>query len=608
MPLLRDGGRPENADLWTMALRRRCDSKAEAFRNIPLFQNLGGADRELLAKMTEELDFSAGTILCREGRSAREFFIILEGEARATKAGETVRMLGPGEFFGELALIEHLPRALTLTATTPVRAFVLSSHGFSCVIAKNPDLERKILRTLVLENVAVRTIAETALRNQAELNEYQALHDALTGLPNRRLFRQRVAQAIEERGDAKAAVLILDLDRFKEVNDTLGHEAGDTLLRELGGRLRHALRSSDTVARLGGDEFGVLLPDQTAVDDVVLTIKRIRQAIEDPVIVEGLPLGVEASIGAAFCPDDADDVDALLRRADVAMYRAKEESSTFAFHDATRDRRDPARLLLVGELRRAIRDRELVLHYQPKATLRSGEVASVEALVRWLHPERGLILPDAFVPLAERTGLMKPLTSYVLDEALRQCAEWREQGLNLAVAVNLSMRNLLDVSFPEEVAELLRARGVEPQLLEFEITESTVLVDPARSKLVLERLSGMGVRLSIDDFGTGYSSLAYLKRLPLNELKIDRSFVMHMLENDDDAVIVRSTIDLGRNLGLEVVAEGVEDELTWNALASLGCDVAQGYYLSRPVPADELGKWLAGRPESSIAEFKRPAA
>jgi EAL domain-containing protein (putative c-di-GMP-specific phosphodiesterase class I) len=340
----------------------------------------------------------------------------------------------------------------------------------------------------------------------------------------------------------------------------------------------------------------------------VVTIERIRQAIEEPVIVQGLPLGVEASIGVAFCPGDARDVESLLRRADVAMYRAKEENATYAFHDEAIDRRDPARLLLVGELRRAIRNRELVLHYQPKAALQSGEVASVEALVRWIHPKSGLIPPDEFVPLAERTGLMKPFTSYVIDEALRQCAEWREQGLDLTVAVNLSMRNLLDVSFPEEVAELLRVRGVEPERLEFEITESTVLVDPTRSKLVLDRLSAMGVKLSIDDFGTGYSSLAYLKRLPLNELKIDRSFVMHMLENEDDAVIVRSTIDLARNLGLEVVAEGVEDASTWDALASLGCDVAQGYYLSRPVPAEELGAWLAGRPRGSLAEFKRPAA
>ena len=576
-----------------MTLRRRRDSKAEAFRRVPLFQNLSRVERERLAKTTEELDFRAGATLCREGGSAREFFVILEGEACATKGGETVRTLGPGEFFGELALFEHLPRALTLKAKTPVRAFVMSNQAFSSVIANNAELERKILRTLVLENVAVRTIAERALRNQAELNEHQALHDALTGLPNRRLFRQRIAEALEDLGGLKAAVLILDLDRFKEVNDTLGHEAGDKLLQELGARLRQVIRASDTVARL---------------ESVVLTIKRIRHAIEEPVMVEGLPLGVEASIGVAFCPDDAQDVETLLRRADVAMYRAKDESSTYAFHDERIDRRDPARLTLVGELRRAIRNRELVLHYQPKAALRSGQVASVEALVRWLHPERGLIPPDEFVPLAERTGLMKPLTSYVIDEALRQCAEWRDRGLNLAVAVNLSTRNLLDVSFPEEVAELLRARGVEPSLLEFEITESTVLIDPARSKLVLDRLSAMGLRLSIDDFGTGYSSLAYLKRLPLNELKIDRSFVMHMLENDDDAVIVRSTIDLGRNLGLEVVAEGVEDASTWDALASLGCDVAQGYFLSRPVPAEELGKWLAGRPRASLAELKRPAA
>jgi EAL domain-containing protein (putative c-di-GMP-specific phosphodiesterase class I) len=255
----------------------------------------------------------------------------------------------------------------------------------------------------------------------------------------------------------------------------------------------------------------------------------------------------------------------------------------------------------VSELRRAIDQQELVLYYQPKAVLESGEVSSVEALLRWNHPSRGLIMPDDFIPLAQQTGLIKPLTLYVIGEALKQCRLWQEQGLRLSIAVNLSMRNLLDLEFPEQVARLLDEWEVEHELLEFEITESTMLADPVRTKLILDRLSSMGIRLAIDDFGTGYSSLAYLKRLPVDEIKIDRSFVMHMSDDPDNATIVRSTIDLGKNLGLQVVAEGVETEEVWNILSALGCTIAQGYYLSRPVPPDELREWLRGRTNTVVA-------
>jgi EAL domain-containing protein (putative c-di-GMP-specific phosphodiesterase class I) len=285
----------------------------------------------------------------------------------------------------------------------------------------------------------------------------------------------------------------------------------------------------------------------------------------------------------------------LLQHADVAMYAAKEANMPYAFYDPNAAQYDPARLTIVSELRRAIDHRELVLYYQPKAVLESGDVSSVEALLRWNHPSRGLIMPDDFIPLAQQTGLIKPLTLYVIGEALKQCRLWQEQGLRLSIAVNLSMRNLLDLEFPEQVASLLEEWEVEHDLLEFEITESTMLADPVRTKLILDRLSAMGIRLAIDDFGTGYSSLAYLKRLPVNEIKIDRSFVMHMSEDADNATIVRSTIDLGKNLGLQVVAEGVETEEVWNALNALGCTIAQGYYLSRPVPPDELREWLLGR-------------
>ena len=449
----------------------------------------------------------------------------------------------------------------------------------------------------MIQDVTQRKEAEAALLSQSQLNEYQALHDALTGLANRTLFRNRIEHAVKtaRRADVRAAVLVIDLDRFKEINDSLGHAAGDELLVELGRRLEAALRGSDTVARLGGDEFGVLLPNANVPDDVLRAVDRMRVAIEHPVTVQGLSLSLEASIGIAMYPEDGEDVETLLKRADGAMYHAKEENSGWAFYDDSCGRRDTTRLTLMGELRRALDQRELVLYYQPKALLADGEVHAVEALLRWNHPVRGLVPPDDFIPVAQQSGLIKPLTLYVIDEALRQSRAWQDDGLRLAIAVNLSARNLLDVDFPTQVAGLLDRWEVDPGLLEFEITESAMLADPTRSKLILERLSEMGIRLSIDDFGTGYSSLAYLKRLPVSEIKVDRSFVMNMDRDEDDATIVRSTIDLGRNLGLDVVAEGVESKQVWDRLKVLGCTAAQGYHLSRAVPAPELRTWLRQR-------------
>jgi EAL domain-containing protein (putative c-di-GMP-specific phosphodiesterase class I) len=321
--------------------------------------------------------------------------------------------------------------------------------------------------------------------------------------------------------------------------------------------------------------------------------------MHEPIAVQGLPLSIEASIGIAVCPDDGDDAETLLRRADVAMYHAKDEKLGYAFYDGAIGRRDPARLTLVGELRRALEERELTLHYQPQAVLAGGEVRSVEALLRWQHPERGIIPPDEFIPIAQQTGLIKPLTLYVIDEALGQTAAWLDAGLELAVAVNVSARNLLDADFPAQVRDLLERWGVPPKLLVLELTESTMIAEPVRTRAVLEQLAAMGIRLSIDDFGTGYSSLAYLTRLPIAEIKIDRSFVTGMEESGDDATIVRSTIDLGRNLGLEVVAEGVETRLVWNRLRSLGCTIAQGYFLSRPLPAAELLDWVVDHRSTS---------
>jgi diguanylate cyclase (GGDEF)-like protein/PAS domain S-box-containing protein len=469
----------------------------------------------------------------------------------------------------------------------------------SASLVRDSDL-RKSFAIVMIQDDTQRKQAEAALLAQAELNEYQALHDALTGLANRTLFRDNVDHALRSgrRTDARAAVLVMDLDGFKEINDTLGHAAGDDLLVEVGGRLQTALRSSDTVARLGGDEFGMLLPDLTGPDDVLRAVERLRATIEDPVELQGLSLSLEASIGIALFPDHGTDVESLLRCADAAMYQAKEEKSGWAFYDGSRARQDTVRVTLMGELRQALDRRELVLYYQPKVVLADGEVRSVEALLRWQHPQRGLVPPDEFIPTAQQTGLIKPLTLYVIDEALRQCRSWQNDGLRLAISVNLSARNLLDPELPLLVEGLLERWDVEPSLLEFEITESAMLVDPARTRLILEHLSAMGIRLSIDDFGTGYSSLAHLKRLPVTEIKVDRSFVMKMEEDREDATIVRSTIELARNLGLDVVAEGVESEQAWDRLKALGCTAAQGYYLSRPVPARELRAWLLKRRET----------
>ncbi|MBV8220154.1 MAG: EAL domain-containing protein, partial [Solirubrobacterales bacterium] len=475
------------------------------------------------------------------------------------------------------------------------------SASFS--IVREPD-GHPAFGIVMVQDDTERKAAQDALLRQSEINEHQALHDSLTGLPNRTLFRDRIEQAIAiaEREGGKVAVAMMDLDRFKDVNDSLGHHAGDALLVEIGERLRGILRSSDTVARLGGDEFGVLISKPRSDRDVVVVIEKIRSALELPVTIDGLGLPAEASIGIAMFPQHGQDVDTLLRHADVAMYSAKEEKGGFAFYEKSRNESDPARLTLVSELRRAIEGRELTLYYQPKAQLASGAVHSVEALLRWNHPTRGLVGPDEFIPLAQQTGLIKPLTLFVLDEALTQCRAWQSAGITLGVAVNLSVRNLLDAEFPDQVRDLLAKRRVHPSLLELEITESTMLSDPIRTKRVLDKLSAMGVALSIDDFGTGYSSLSYLSQLPVNEIKIDRSFVMKMIESDNDAVIVRSTIDLGRNLGLQVVAEGVETEQAWAELNQLGCTLAQGYYLTRPVPAAELTAWLRRRTLAEAGE------
>jgi predicted signal transduction protein with EAL and GGDEF domain len=372
----------------------------------------------------------------------------------------------------------------------------------------------------------------------------------------------------------------------------LGHQVGDLLLEQAAERLGDRLRAGDTLARLGGDEFAVLLP---ATDAVVgrEVANALLSALASPIQVDEVALSVEASIGIAVAPEDGEDADTLLQRADVAMYAAKQHHTGVETYSARDDGHSPARLALLGELRRAIETDQLVLHYQPKADLSSGRLTGLEVLLRWQHDTRGLVGPDSFIPLAERTGLIQPLTEWVLDHAMAQVVRWRQAGVRTQLAINVSARNLADLTFPDTVAALLQRHGVRPGEVEFEITESAVVADPTHVEAVLRRFAGMGISVAMDDFGTGYSCLANLERLPLNAVKIDKSFVLAMAGSPDAAAIVQSIIDLGRNLGLTVIAEGVETEAAWQDLARRGCDIAQGYLLSRPVPADQAALLLA---------------
>jgi diguanylate cyclase (GGDEF)-like protein len=442
----------------------------------------------------------------------------------------------------------------------------------------------------ILRRVTVR------IRRQMEEIEYRGLYDALTRLPNRTLFADRCEQAVRaaERDGGTAVVMLLDVDRFKEVNDALGHESGDALIGALAERLQGGLRASETLARLGGDEFGVLLP-RASLEDAALVAERIHRSLQTPFRLESIPLEIAASVGLALYPDHGTQVDELLRHADVALYMAKEAHGGTAVYDPEQDTSDAVRLALASELRAAIDDGDLVVYFQPKALLSTGAIVGAEALVRWQHPERGLVPPNDFIPVAERTGLIRPLSRYVLGAAVRQCAAWRAEGIDIHVAVNLTIPDLLDLELPGRLRGLLDETGVEARCLELEITESTILADPFRVRQVLAGLNELGVRLAIDDFGTGYSSLAYLRRLPVQTIKIDRSFVMTMEENASDRTIVRSTIDLGRNLGLDVVAEGVESQAAWDSLREQGCSLAQGYFVSRPLPPAELAGLLAER-------------
>jgi diguanylate cyclase (GGDEF)-like protein len=434
-----------------------------------------------------------------------------------------------------------------------------------------------------------------ALRSSADRDRHQSTHDTLTGLPNWILLRDRLEQSLAAatRSESEVALLLIDLDRFKEINDTLGHTYGDKLLRQVGPRLESVLRNGDTVARLGGDEFVVLLPSVDGEDEARAVAERIGQSLHRPFDVDGVILDVEASIGIVLSPWHGTDSEVLLRNADIAMYVAKELKAGAVVFTPEEHVPAPARLTVLGDLRRALdADGELFLNYQPKYTLDGERIEGVEALLRWKHPLLGMIPPGEFIPVAEGTGIILRLTERVLGLALPQMRRWLDAGHAVPVAVNLSTRCLLDAGLPDLVQRLLAEHDVRAELLRLEVTESAVMGDAARCMEVLQRLHDLGVRLSIDDFGTGYSSMAYLRRLPVDELKIDRSFVLGMTTTQQDAVLVRTAIDLGHNLGLTVVAEGVEGAEHVAALRRLGCDIAQGFHYARPMTAEQLGALL----------------
>jgi diguanylate cyclase (GGDEF)-like protein len=491
----------------------------------------------------------------------------------------------------------------------------LALLGLAPLMVIAMDRSALFVPLILLPFIAVYLNASVAVRR-----EHQALHDGLTGLPNRKLLIVRTEEALAEargaekrraalrRGaasikpsrrraateerDQRAGLFLLDLDRFKEVNDTLGHPTGDRLLQLVAHRLTHSVRPGDLVARLGGDEFAVLLPsvrDEAAAREVAA---RLRAALGEPVRLDGMSFDLEASVGIALFPDHAPDFELLLQRADVAMYNAKEGRTGVEVYSPARDRNSPERLTMLGDLRRAIDRSELELFYQPKVSLRDGQLVGMEALLRWRHPDKGLLEPDAFLSIAEQTYLMRSITHHVVEAALAQTAAWWREDLAVQVAVNASGRDLLDTGLTETIEEGLLARGLPAAALQLEITERILMNEPAYASDTVAKLAELGIPLSLDDFGTGYSSLVRLKRLPVEEIKIDSSFVGRLTDSTDDAVIVRSIVDLVRTLGLRSVAEGVEDPQTARMLREMGCDAAQGWHFGRPMDADTATDWL----------------
>ena len=494
------------------------------------------------------------------------------------------------------ALLAHLPIAGYLRDDLAFQAWTAG-----CVLAFAPALLASADVSIALVPVCfVPMLAVYFGGRQAALSSHRAHHDALTGLPNRSAFSETLQERLDvaEREHLALAVMLLDLDDFKSINDTLGHELGDLTLQRVARRLRHAVGDGTVLARIGGDEFAVLIDGPQPEAEAVA--ERLLAALDDPLEVDSVALHICASIGIACFPQHGRTSPELIRHADVAMYCAKDSDAAVHTYAEADDEYSIDRLALAAQLRRGIERGELVVHYQPKVPLQGGATLALEALVRWNHPQLGCIGPDGFIPLAEQTGIIKPLTEKVLEASLEQCKRWRQEGLEVTVSVNVSTRSLLDHDLLTIIGRLLTRLDLEAAALQLEITESRIVADLPRARAALEELRAMGVMIAIDDFGTGYSSLKQLQQLPVDEIKIDRSFVTRMETDRQDAVLVHSIIDLGRNLGLRVTAEGVETENVKDVLAELGCDYAQGFHVGRPVVADECTRYLgSGQPQPS---------
>ncbi|MFI7031487.1 putative bifunctional diguanylate cyclase/phosphodiesterase [Microbispora rosea] len=504
-----------------------------------------------------------------------------------------------------VALHERRPLGRVMKASIGPQALVYGALlGLAPLVVVVMAHSTALVPLFVAPLTAVYFTATLSLRR-----DHQATHDGLTGLPNRKMLILRTEEALAEaREHERVGLLLLDLDRFKEVNDTLGHPVGDRLLQIVAHRLTHSVRPGDVVARLGGDEFAVLLPSIRDAHAAREVASRLRVALTEPVRLEGMTFDLDASIGIALYPDHAPDFELLMQRSDVAMYLAKEGRTGVEFYLPGKDRNSPERLSLLGDLRRAIDADELELHYQPKVSLDDGRVESVEALLRWWHPVRGPISPAEFIPLAEQSYLMRELTQHVIGHALRQAARWWHAGLDVPVSVNVSARDLLDSSLPEQLESGLEKLDLPPEAIRLEVTERILMTDQAYSADTIRTLAGLGIQLALDDFGTGYSSLVRLQRLPVSEVKIDASFVRRLGESPDDERIVRSIIDLVRSLGLRSVAEGVESPEVATLLREMGCHAGQGWWLAKPMPASETTTWLRGRLSAAFRERENGGA
>jgi diguanylate cyclase (GGDEF)-like protein len=470
----------------------------------------------------------------------------------------------------------------------------LALFGFFYVILERTERQLEHRRIRAEEEAQARLGAQD--EHVREL-EHLALYDSLTDLPNRQFLDNRLNQMIStsEANNQSFMLMLLNLDRMREINNTLGHEMGDRLLKKVAGRLKISMEEADTLACFGGNGFALLFPGLPG-EQGEPPIEELRALFSVPFKINGMEISVTVTTGVVRYPEHGDDASSLIRRADVALRQAKGLKKDCEIYDGSRDPYSMRRLTLASDLRKAIDGNELTLHYQPQVNTAGHHLDGVEALARWQHPEHGAVSPTEFIPLAEGTSLIGPLTFWVLDEALGQCATWVHEGLDITISVNVSAQTLIDSSFPDKVAALLLQKQLAPERLMLEVTESVFMMEPVHSLATLTKLKSIGIKLSIDDFGTGYSSLAYIKRLPVHELKIDQSFILDMLENENDATIVSSTVNLAHGLGLKVVAEGVESKEVWQELEALGCDTIQGYYAAKPMPPEKLVGWLNSSP------------